>query len=99
MFEAFDSRGYCVHQCFWKFLRLRRRFDHHGRYLYLNAWSYKIAREFWSCSNLLDDLLGTMLIDARHAEERFVLFQAGHSRQEDKTIMPDAILQHLPRLS
>jgi hypothetical protein len=99
MFEVFDSRGYCVHQCFWKFLRLRRRFDRHGRYLYLYVRSYKIAREFWSCSNLLDNLLGTMLIDARHAEGQFVLFQAGHSRQEDKTFMQGAILQHLPRLS
>jgi hypothetical protein len=48
---------------------------------------------------LLDNLLDTMLIDARHAEEQFVLFQAGHSRQEDKTFMQGAILQHLPRLS
>jgi hypothetical protein len=48
---------------------------------------------------LLDDLLGTMLIDARYAEGQFVLFQAGHSRQEDKTFMQGAILQHLPRLS
>jgi hypothetical protein len=32
-------------------------------------------------------------------EEQFVRFQAGHPRQEDKTFMPGAILQHLPRLS